>query len=119
VAPGAPGTSWHDPRYGLNGQRQHDPASPADAHREAERRIRGDPLGDLPAFWYSPVKVRDILRLLMQDGWYQVASKGSHRQFTHPTKPGRVTISGHPNDVMPRGTLASVRRQAPLGQEGR
>jgi predicted RNA binding protein YcfA (HicA-like mRNA interferase family) len=41
-----------------------------------------------------------------------VTTVGSHRQFKHPSKPGRVTVSGHPGDDMPKGTLASVRRQS-------
>ena len=42
-----------------------------------------------------PRKVRDLLRIIKADGWRLIAQKGSHRQFKHPTKPGRVTISGH------------------------
>jgi len=60
------------------------------------------------------VKVREVIRRLQADGWYLVATAGSHRQFKHPTKSGRVTISGHSSDDMPKGTLASVRRQAGL-----
>lgn len=63
------------------------------------------------------MKVRDILRLLRADGWVLVAWRGSHRQFKHPMKPGRVTVSGHPGDDMPRGTMASVLRQAGLERE--
>jgi predicted RNA binding protein YcfA (HicA-like mRNA interferase family) len=63
--------------------------------------------------WYvAIVKVRDVIRRLEADGWRLVATAGGHRQFKHPTKPGRVTVSGHPGDHMPKGTLASVRRQA-------
>lgn len=64
------------------------------------------------------MKVRDILRLLRADGWVLVAWRGSHRQFKHPMKPGRVTVSGHPGDDMPRGTVASVLHQAGLEREG-
>jgi predicted RNA binding protein YcfA (HicA-like mRNA interferase family) len=60
------------------------------------------------------VKVRDVIRLIEADGWQKVVTEGSHRQYKHPTKPGRVTISGHPGDEMPKGTLASVKRQARL-----
>lgn len=42
-----------------------------------------------------PRKVKDLLKRIKKDGWQLVAQKGSHRQFKHPTKPGRVTISGH------------------------
>ena len=58
------------------------------------------------------MKVRDVVRMVEADGWYRVVTEGSHRQYKHPTKPGRVTISGHPEDEMPKGTLASVMRQA-------
>jgi len=52
--------------------------------------------------------------MLEADGWTLVVTKGSHRQFKHPTKPGRVTVSGGLGDDMPKGTLASVIRQAGL-----
>ncbi|MBN2491066.1 MAG: type II toxin-antitoxin system HicA family toxin [Planctomycetes bacterium] len=65
------------------------------------------------------MKVREVIKALERDGWPLVASTGSHRQFKHPMKPGRVTVSGHPNDKMPRGTLASVRRQAGWSRRSR
>jgi len=55
-----------------------------------------------------------VIRLVETEGWQKVVTEGSHRQYKHPTKPGRVTISGHPGDEMPKGTLASVKRQAGL-----
>jgi predicted RNA binding protein YcfA (HicA-like mRNA interferase family) len=60
------------------------------------------------------MKVRDAIRLVEKDGWRLVRTKGSHRQFKHPVKTGRVTIAGHPSDDMPPGTLKSVLRQAGL-----
>ncbi len=63
---------------------------------------------------HSSVKVRDVIRLIEMDGWYLVATKGSHRQYKHPAKPGRVTIAGHPRDEMAPGTLNSVLKQAQL-----
>jgi predicted RNA binding protein YcfA (HicA-like mRNA interferase family) len=60
------------------------------------------------------MKVRDVLRLLNDDGWHLAAMQGSHRQYKHPTKAGRVTVSGKPNDDLPPGTLNSVLRQAGL-----
>jgi len=60
------------------------------------------------------MKVRDVLRLLADDGWVRVAQKGSHRQFRHPTKPGKVTVPGRPSDDVPIGTLKSIFRQAGL-----
>ncbi len=65
------------------------------------------------------MKVRDVIRLLKRDGWRLVDVEGSHRQFKHPTKPGRVTVSGGLGDDMPKGTFASVRRQAQLGKGNR
>ena len=60
------------------------------------------------------MKVRDIIKLIEADGWYIVVTKGSHRQYKHPTKQGRVTIAGHPNDDLAPGTLNSVLKQAKL-----
>ena len=60
------------------------------------------------------MKVRDVLRLLRDDGWYLVVTEGSHRQFKHLTKPGRVTVPGKPNDYLPHGTLNSILKQAGL-----
>lgn len=58
--------------------------------------------------------VRDVIRLLEQDGWFQVDMKGSHRQFKHPQKPGRVTVAGKPGDELRKGTLNSILKQAGL-----
>ena len=52
-----------------------------------------------------------LIRMLQKDGWTHVATKGSHRQFTHPTKQGRVTVP-HPSKDIPHGTVASIYRQA-------
>ena len=60
------------------------------------------------------MKVREVIRLLEHDGWVMVETHGDHRQFKHPTKRGRVTVSGSLGDDMPKGTFASVRRQAGL-----
>ena len=60
------------------------------------------------------MKVRELLRLIEDDGWYLVVVRGSHRQYRHPDKPGRVTVAGHPNDDVAPGTLSSVQKQAQL-----
>ena len=60
------------------------------------------------------MKVRDVIRLLTDDGWVQVAQRGSHRQFRHPTKPGKVTVAGKMSAEVPLGTLKSILRQAGL-----
>jgi predicted RNA binding protein YcfA (HicA-like mRNA interferase family) len=59
-----------------------------------------------------PLKVSEILRLLEEDGWYLVATKGSHRQYKHPTKPGRVTVPSKPSRTLPVGTERSILKQA-------
>ena len=56
----------------------------------------------------------EVLRLLREDGWYLVATKGSHRQFKHPTKPGRVAVAGKPSDDLAPRTLNSILNQANL-----
>ena len=60
------------------------------------------------------MKVRDVIRLIEQDGWFVVATRGSHRQYKHSAKPGRVTVAGKPSDDMAAGTLNSVLKQAQL-----
>ena len=60
------------------------------------------------------MKVRDMLELLRRDGWYLVATRGSHRQFKHAAKPGRVTVPGKPGDDLHPGTLNSILKQAGL-----
>jgi predicted RNA binding protein YcfA (HicA-like mRNA interferase family) len=62
-----------------------------------------------------PTKVRDAIRQVENDGWYQVKTAGtSHRQFKHPTKPGRVTIAGKSSDDLAPGTYNSILKQAGL-----
>ena len=60
------------------------------------------------------MKVREVIRLIEADGWAEVAQKGSHRQYKHPRKPGKVTIAGHPGEDVHPGTLNSILRQAGL-----
>jgi predicted RNA binding protein YcfA (HicA-like mRNA interferase family) len=60
------------------------------------------------------MKIRDVIRLIEDDGWFLVVTKGSHRQCKHPSKLGRVTIAGHPGDDLAPGTLNSVLKQAGL-----
>ena len=62
--------------------------------------------------------MRDVLKLLNEDGWHLVATEGSHRQYKHATKPGRVTVPGKPNDDLPPGTLNSILKQAGLKTTG-
>jgi len=60
------------------------------------------------------MKVREAIRLIEEGGWHLVATRGSHRQFKHPTKPGRVTVAGKPSDDLAPGTLNSILKQAGL-----
>ena len=64
------------------------------------------------------MKVGAVLRRLHNEGWCQVKSKGGHRQFRHPTRPGRVTVSGKPSHTVPPGTLTSIIRQAGWDEAG-
>ena len=59
-------------------------------------------------------KIRDVIRMLEQDGWYIVRTRGSHRQYKHPSKPGLVTLAGKPGDDLRAGTVNSVFKQAGL-----
>jgi predicted RNA binding protein YcfA (HicA-like mRNA interferase family) len=60
------------------------------------------------------MKVRDVIRLLEQDGWYWVRTSGSHRQYKHLAKRGLVTVPGKPADELAPGTLNSILKQAGL-----
>ena len=62
----------------------------------------------------SIMKIRPLIKLIQADGWYLVRTRGSHRQFKHPTKKGTVTVAGKLSaDVRP-GTLNNILRQAGL-----
>ena len=61
--------------------------------------------------------VRDVLRLLRDDGWEIVSQRGSHRQLKHPVKPGRVTVAGKESGTVPPKTLRSILRQAGLSED--
>jgi predicted RNA binding protein YcfA (HicA-like mRNA interferase family) len=60
------------------------------------------------------MKVREVIRILEDDGWGLVATRGSHRQYKHPVKPGRVTVAGKASDDLAPGTLNSILKQARL-----
>ncbi|MDP2833167.1 MAG: type II toxin-antitoxin system HicA family toxin [Pseudomonadota bacterium] len=60
------------------------------------------------------MKIQDILDMLRKDDWEQVATRGSHRQFKHPVKAGRVTVAGKLSDDLAPGTLNSILKQAGL-----
>ena len=54
---------------------------------------------------------REVLRILKNDGWYEVNCSGDHHQFKHPTKKGRVTVT-HPRKDIPLATFKSIINQA-------
>jgi len=62
------------------------------------------------------MKIRDVLSLLLRDGWVLVPTPGSHRQFKHGVKPGLVTVAGHEGDELAKKTLQIVLKQAGLKQ---
>lgn len=61
------------------------------------------------------MKVREVIGILEADGWYLVRTRGSHRQFKHPTKTSKVTVPGKPSDELAPGTLNNIWKQAQLG----
>jgi predicted RNA binding protein YcfA (HicA-like mRNA interferase family) len=63
------------------------------------------------------MKVRQLIKILEKDGWFIVNQVGSHRQYKHVTKKGRVTVAGHLGDDVPPGTLNNILRQAGLNKE--
>jgi predicted RNA binding protein YcfA (HicA-like mRNA interferase family) len=63
------------------------------------------------------MKVREVIKLIEEDGWYLARTRGSHRQFKHPTKSGLVTIAGKPSDDLAPGTLNSIFKQAQLKEK--
>lgn len=75
---------------------------------------RGDAATELyhPSRTVDGVKVREVIRILEREGWRIARQTGSHRQFRHPNRPGTVTVAGKPSIEVPRGTLASIWRQA-------
>jgi predicted RNA binding protein YcfA (HicA-like mRNA interferase family) len=63
------------------------------------------------------MRVRDAVKLVEEDGWQLVRTRGSHRQYKHPTKPGLVTIPGKVSKDLPIGLQRSILKQAGLERE--
>jgi len=63
------------------------------------------------------VKVGELIRLLTEDGWRLARTRGSHRQYKHPSKSGTVTVAGKPSLDVPPGTLNAILKQAGLSKE--
>ena len=81
--------------------------------RRLNRGVRRLPLAKETSY-YPHMKVKEVIKLLEDDGWYLSRTSGSHRQFKHPTKSGTVTVSGKPSIDVPLGTLNSILKQAGL-----
>jgi predicted RNA binding protein YcfA (HicA-like mRNA interferase family) len=60
------------------------------------------------------MKIREVIKMIEKDGWFMIRRRGSHRQYKHSHKNGLVTIAGHLNDELARGTLNSIFKQAGL-----
>lgn len=57
-------------------------------------------------------KVKEVIKLLEKDGWYQAYIAGSHRQFKHPVRKGKVTVNGKPDEILSQFLLDSIWKQA-------
>ena len=57
-------------------------------------------------------KVHEVLKMLADDGWYLIGQKGSHRQFKHPVKKGKVTVNGKPGDTLEQFLLNIIFKQS-------
>lgn len=64
--------------------------------------------------WGVQLKVRAVIKMIEEDGWFLDRTKGSHRRYKHHFKRGLVTISGNLNDEVPKGTLNSIMKQSGL-----
>lgn len=65
------------------------------------------------------MKVRDVIKLIEDDGWFFVIQEGSHRQYKHAVKKGKVTIPGKSGSDLATGTLNSILKQAGLKGEAK
>ncbi|MDP9267800.1 MAG: type II toxin-antitoxin system HicA family toxin [Acidobacteriota bacterium] len=63
------------------------------------------------------MKVRDVIKLVEQDGWRVARTRGSHRQYVHPSKGGVVTVAGHPSQDLHPKTYGTILRQAGLKKQ--
>jgi predicted RNA binding protein YcfA (HicA-like mRNA interferase family) len=90
---------------------------PGEQMRSQDDESQDDESLDKPkrlAYARPTIKVRALLKTLSDDGWVLVRQRGSHRQLQHPTKPGTLTVPGHPSDTLPTGTCRSVIARAKL-----
>jgi predicted RNA binding protein YcfA (HicA-like mRNA interferase family) len=63
------------------------------------------------------MKVRELIKMIEEDGWFLIATRGSHRQYKHLVKASRVTVPGKPSDDVAPGTLNSILKQAGLKEK--
>lgn len=63
------------------------------------------------------MKVKDVIKILENDGWYLSRTRGSHRQYKHNIKSGTVTVSGKLSIEVPIGTLKNIWRQAQIEED--
>jgi len=63
------------------------------------------------------MKVKELLKVLENNGWYLVRTRGSHRQYKHTSKAGTVTVAGKPSVKVPKGTLNAILKQSGLKTE--
>jgi predicted RNA binding protein YcfA (HicA-like mRNA interferase family) len=63
------------------------------------------------------LKTRDVTKRIEKDGWRLKNQEGSHRQYVHPVKPGKVTVAGHPSEEMPRPIFRYILRQAGIDEK--
>ena len=83
--------------------------------RVQEDEARGyDEAGRVETLSAAAPKVRDVIQMLEADGWFRVAMRGSHRQYKHTIKAGRVTVAGKLSDNIAPGTMNSILKQAGL-----
>jgi predicted RNA binding protein YcfA (HicA-like mRNA interferase family) len=86
--------------------------------RKGSWEERREKMGHLPIGvdfgYYKTMKVKEIIQLIEEDGWYLARTRGSHRQFKHPDIPGLVTVPGKLSDDLAPGTANSILKQAGL-----
>ena len=60
------------------------------------------------------MKVKQVIKILKKDGWYLVKTRGFHRRFKHPTKPGKTTVPGKLSSDIKPGILNSISQQSQI-----
>jgi predicted RNA binding protein YcfA (HicA-like mRNA interferase family) len=73
--------------------------------------------GDVIVLKSRIMKVKQVIKVLEADGWYLARTRGSHRQYKHPSKSGTVTVSGKSSVDVPIGTLKNIWRQAQIEED--